>query len=826
MKRMIVQALAAFLSLALVACSGAPTVPPAATDTTWVEESTKAPDAQLPVGEEDKMESVKLDIFRNPLITPTTSGAWQDYGVGDPFVMRWNGVYYLYCSTKDGCTGIQVWSSLDLVDWTYRGLCCDDARTVGAYAPEVTYYNGAFYMVTSPGGNGHYTLRSTSPLGPFAVVTENYGHSIDGHIFIDNDGKWYFYTAGMNGIVAYEMSSPYQVAEKGSTVGAYMNDWTEGPMLIYYNGVYYLTYAGNHVWSKGYRIDYATSTEGPLHFTAAANNPMLVCTDFSCYGIGHSSTVVGPDLDSYYIVYHTTAGAVPQRDMRIDRLVLNGEHMEVLGPTVSRQQKPALPEAYSYFVAGSDTAAFELGTARLTEQGLALSAGDRVLSKSSFGERFTVEANFCSVASRAGVLFGYQDERNYGKAVFDAESGQLFVTFVVDGVTAELQRELVKSFGEAYDFNALQTLTVRRSGNTFTFLVNGRELMRAESALGAGRIGVISEAGAAVIGFTGISRAADQSAVKESYKPVEGRLEATTCTETVKTVAKSDTPAAEQAVVAAAGNSFTYLVNVGKTGQYDIRFQYASATATEVAVYQNNKYLVTVTLPATNGEWRSYLVRGVRLEQNVGSLRFAYASGTAMVVYYELIAASEVATLQYDYTNGRGLPSYFDGIWRAENGALCLKSTDGQGYHGKLFYGRQDWSNYTVSVDVTPEEGRIDCGLAVRVTDPATAEDNLLIKGAAYYRGYYIGIVREGISLQRCDYAFREVARFDWEMTRGTTYHLTVEAVDDTIRVWLDGELVITYTDPEPLTHGMAGVHGYNCKVKFDRFLLEPATGD
>ena len=90
----------------------------------------------------------QVDYYQNPIMTAQTENAWQGYGFGDPFVMRHNGVYYLYVSTKDGEIGIKCWESYDLINWTYCGLCATDVRTKGAYAPEVYYYNGYFYMYT------------------------------------------------------------------------------------------------------------------------------------------------------------------------------------------------------------------------------------------------------------------------------------------------------------------------------------------------------------------------------------------------------------------------------------------------------------------------------------------------------------------------------------------------------------------------------------------------------------------------------------------------------------------------------------------------------
>lgn len=78
------------------------------------------------------------------------------YGIGDPFVMRWNGKYYLYPSTSDPCDGIKVFESDDLIHWTYRGMAVaeSEATVHGAYAPEVVYYNGYFYLCQSARDRG------------------------------------------------------------------------------------------------------------------------------------------------------------------------------------------------------------------------------------------------------------------------------------------------------------------------------------------------------------------------------------------------------------------------------------------------------------------------------------------------------------------------------------------------------------------------------------------------------------------------------------------------------------------------------------------------
>ena len=87
-------------------------------------------------------------MIRNPY--PLTD-LWEGREIGDPFLMRHDGRFYLYCSS--GGLGIKCWVSEDMIRFDYYGFVCTDERTSGAYAPEVTYNAGKFWMVTSPRGS-------------------------------------------------------------------------------------------------------------------------------------------------------------------------------------------------------------------------------------------------------------------------------------------------------------------------------------------------------------------------------------------------------------------------------------------------------------------------------------------------------------------------------------------------------------------------------------------------------------------------------------------------------------------------------------------------
>ncbi|HEX6557991.1 MAG TPA: family 43 glycosylhydrolase, partial [Longimicrobiales bacterium] len=78
-------------------------------------------------------------------------------GVADPFLLKWNGEYYLY-ATGDPIT---AYHSTDLVHWDTIGAVIGSSRAPEAWnqadvwAPEVVYRNGKFYL--------YYTASKASP---------------------------------------------------------------------------------------------------------------------------------------------------------------------------------------------------------------------------------------------------------------------------------------------------------------------------------------------------------------------------------------------------------------------------------------------------------------------------------------------------------------------------------------------------------------------------------------------------------------------------------------------------------------------------------------
>lgn len=264
-------------------------------------------------------------MYQNP-IELEIEGIRQN--IGDPFVLKYNGMYYLYYSTEHNQIGINCFKSTDLTNWEYCGLVTEDPITLNAYAPEVIYYKDKFILITSPSGHGHYIFEANSPLGPFVRKTGNVGRMIDGSFFQEGD-RLFLLVADHAGITLHEVDSAYNIKNR-INIEAELNGWTEGPFLIKEDDLYYLTYCGNHLESKGYRVEYSVSSklEGP--YIKGSNSPLLISTHPDFNSLGHSAMVKGPNLTTYYNLYHylKLVDKGHQRDYCVDEISINGKIMK------------------------------------------------------------------------------------------------------------------------------------------------------------------------------------------------------------------------------------------------------------------------------------------------------------------------------------------------------------------------------------------------------------------------------------------------------------------------------------------------------------------
>ena len=214
----------------------------------------------IPVASSNLLKDVAAapELYENVFSDDRIANQWKDYGIGDPYIYRFDGRYYLLCSTRYNANGVKGWTSTDLYNWEEvdngvdpKGYVVgpDIAETFDAWASEVYYLDGYFYLVESSNGKGHYVLRSESPAGPFEVISERLDDSrIDGTLYMDVDGKMVLLYAASGGLVAKPFNDA--MTETGDTTAlpnTSMEGWTEGPEVITRNGTRYYFYTGNGV---------------------------------------------------------------------------------------------------------------------------------------------------------------------------------------------------------------------------------------------------------------------------------------------------------------------------------------------------------------------------------------------------------------------------------------------------------------------------------------------------------------------------------------------------------------------------------------------------
>ena len=72
-----------------------------------------------------------MKTYQNPLSLPRQD---PEQGLGDPFVLRFNGRYYLCPSPGGEKQGVLLWESTDMVTWSFLGNVAPDELLHHTYA--------------------------------------------------------------------------------------------------------------------------------------------------------------------------------------------------------------------------------------------------------------------------------------------------------------------------------------------------------------------------------------------------------------------------------------------------------------------------------------------------------------------------------------------------------------------------------------------------------------------------------------------------------------------------------------------------------------------
>ncbi len=321
----------------------------------------------------------------------------------DPHVIQHDGKYYLYATNANGngdCSYLQVWSSVNLTNWTNEGICYQPKKDHwcidGLWAPEVIERNNEFYLFYSgwhlrKGIHEIGVAKASSPIGPF-VDFEGYNDNgeyidpttaplefdfdgngvndavIDASPFVDDNGKSYLYvvqdqlfsterSATVSTVYVVELNDDFVSYKHGSETKLISPQydwemetstsalWNEGPFCYKKDGLYYLFFSANYYQHRAYCVGYATSTS-PVGPFEKHDEPLLKTKDYWDYvtGTGHCSIFTSSDHKETFIAYHRHKDTIiggAERKIAFDRIYLKDGIAHVNGPTISPQPLPS-----------------------------------------------------------------------------------------------------------------------------------------------------------------------------------------------------------------------------------------------------------------------------------------------------------------------------------------------------------------------------------------------------------------------------------------------------------------------------------------------------
>ena len=743
------------------------------------------------------------DDYINPIYVPDQyPPAWDtvedDYGIGDPFVLRWNGMYYMYPSSCED--QVRVYVSQDLIDWTCYGYCTDSDKVYFAYAPEVIYWRGSFYMITSPNGKGHYILKSDSPLGPFVEVTQNFGYAVDGAFFKLDDGQLMMFYPGNCIIESVVLDERTMLpAKMKSSTGATLYHWTEGPGVFRRGEWYYLTFTGNHVCSTGYQVSYASKKGTPTGNFAQREDATIIINsvygnDFN--GLGHSANVVGPDLDSMYITYHNLYSlAGPARLYNVDRLFTNNGLLYTSGPSNFEMPYPEMPDVYG-------DAQMDLNSFEETADGYFVEIEQTPL--------FTQEWNFYLNGDAATVLIGQKNDQDVTVTV---EQNTIILQV---GGTVVASAELPE-IGPA---NCLHTLRVENTPELlYLYIDDMRVLTQENAAYTAQRIGTYLN-GSVTYSFMACTAEALGSSDNTALKVIPGNFSARHALNANElTLVDFGT----QNEMAALLGKADYNVRIVEDGEYCFDFLVRKEDAGKaISVALNGETLWTGMAPEFTGRTKyfTFTSDAVLLPQGDHTLTITAEDVLVNRVTTFRYTAVEEKTYNFeDEAQADEIAILGSFNLRAKDGILRINASQ----KGFALFGDEGLTDYALDVTFEiPRNGSGDAGIIVRATDVSLYDSQV----ADSYFGYGIVLSERGVTLKRARYATVGSTSFasvpSW--ANATTGSLRIEVRGSLVEIYLpnEAEPIITLNDAKPLTHGMFGFFSTGKEMKILECTVTP----
>lgn len=287
----------------------------------------------------------------------------KDKQQADPYIFKYKDLYYIFVTGTDG---VEFYSSINKLDWYYKGICFKIDGFKEYWAPCLIEIDNTFYLYLScvkkdeTDDNMQSIIVASSKCveGPYKKEVDLLPpFSIDPHVVKSGSDYFIFYSTNSlkeervgTLVVVDKLISPIKVEGKPKIVvkptldeeiferNRYKNnqDWytIEGPFYFEKDGYHYLLYSGNCYLNPAYFVGFAVCKSNEtdlrkLNFVKYPDNNTfypLLKSDNSEISTGHCSIL--EEDNTYYIYYHgrdneKSIRTARMAKLRVDNGILN-----------------------------------------------------------------------------------------------------------------------------------------------------------------------------------------------------------------------------------------------------------------------------------------------------------------------------------------------------------------------------------------------------------------------------------------------------------------------------------------------------------------------
>jgi hypothetical protein len=275
------------------------------------------------------------------------------------------------------------------------------------------------------------------------------------------------------------------------------------------------------------------------------------------------------------------------------------------------------------------------------------------------------------------------------------------------------------------------------------------------------------------------------------------------------------------------GASMTYAVNIQRDGPYNIGLRYRASSIIHLRLLLDGQPLAdAIELPASRSTGVQ-TIKDIVMPEGHHRLTVEVIDGTINIMEYNIKRGVVNPHQMADNFDEGFSPEwgYREGEWKIIDGQL-----ESTGRYGKMLMGGFDdihLTDYTVECDVIYNTGNTNGGLLFRTTNASTggADDSPSL-GTDFLQGYVFLHGATSATLGKHNFGWQALKSVNHNIDLSKPHHMKVEVEGPNIRCYIDDmdTPLIRYTDPTPFITGRAGFRAHDSVLRFDNFVVTPAT--